>query len=55
MPSNKAVNRAAETIASFNPSIIAPQHGSILRNRRDISHLLGMLSNMEKIGIDGIA
>lgn len=55
MPSNKAVNRAAETIASFNPSIIAPQHGSILRNSRDISHLLGMLSNMEKIGIDGDA
>ena len=54
MPSGKALKYAFEKILQLPFKTIAPQHGSIIKNKKAMSHLLKLLTSMEKVGIDGI-
>jgi len=52
MPSEKALRFALEQIARIPFSIIAPQHGSVIREARDIKIVWQRLSVLEGVGID---
>jgi len=55
MPCEKALRYALEQIATIPFSAIAPQHGRIIREARDIEIIWRQLSNLTKIGIDAFA
>ena len=52
MPSEKALRFALEQIARIPFSVIAPQHGSVIREARDIKIVWRRLSVLEGVGID---
>ena len=52
MPSGKALRYAMNTIKKLDIATIAPQHGSIINNRRDIYFLIEKLASLEGVGID---
>lgn len=54
MPNGKALALAMRRIGELEIAAIAPQHGAILREQRDIQHLIELLSNLEGVGIDGV-
>ncbi len=54
MPCCKALRYTLSKIKKFDIQCIAPQHGSILKNLRDIAFVIQRLENLEKIGIDAI-
>lgn len=54
MTSGKALKNALKAIGEMNPSMIAPQHGSVIAKRRDYESFHKALVKLEKIGIDGI-
>jgi flavorubredoxin len=54
MPCKKSLNYAMETIKKLDIDIIAPQHGSVVMNRKDISFIIEKLESLEKVGIDAI-
>ena len=54
MPCEKALHYAMGQIRKFEIDTIAPQHGNILSNRKDIDFLIDRLSSLDKVGIDGI-
>ncbi|HOY66021.1 MAG TPA: MBL fold metallo-hydrolase [Candidatus Ozemobacteraceae bacterium] len=54
MPSTRALKGAMTRIAKLAPTLIAPQHGSILRSPKTIAHLIQVLGSLEAVGIDGI-
>ena len=54
MPCNKSLYYSMSVIEELPINIIAPQHGSIYRKRRDIAHLINLLKNLKEVGIDGI-
>lgn len=55
MPCKKALRYALSKIKKIDIERIAPQHGSILHNGRDISFVIHKLDTLEKVGIDAIA
>ena len=55
MPSARALRLAISRVRKVNASILAPQHGSILRSPRVIAHVLNVLEKLEGVGIDGIS
>jgi len=55
MPSTRALRFAMNRILKMDSAIIAPQHGSILRSSRVISHVIHMLQSLEAVGIDGVS
>lgn len=54
MTSNAALRHSLAQMQKISPTIVAPQHGSILPERKDIDYISSKLSSMEDIGIDGI-
>ena len=55
MPSGKALRHAMEVIGALDVAMIAPQHGSVISDRRDIGFLISSLGNLSGVGIDGLA
>lgn len=55
MPSEKALRYAMTAIRKLDIHLIAPQHGSIIGNRRDIYSLIDKLTALSGVGIDQYA
>ena len=54
MPSRKALKYAFEKILELPFDKIAPQHGSIITDNREMAHILKLLTSLVDVGIDGI-
>ncbi|MBF0124180.1 MAG: MBL fold metallo-hydrolase [Magnetococcales bacterium] len=54
IPCNKSLRYALSVIEGIQPTMIAPQHGSILYRPEDIRYAIDRLRSMNDIGIDGI-
>ena len=54
MPCCKALRYAISKIKEMDIGCIAPQHGSILHNLRDISFVIQRLEDLKEVGIDAI-
>ena len=54
MPCEKSLRYAMAKIKKLDINAIAPQHGSVLAKKRDISFILETLKSLKGIGIDGI-
>jgi flavorubredoxin len=54
MPCEKALRYALEQMATIPFTAIAPQHGRIIREARDIDIIWRRLSNLTKIGIEAL-
>lgn len=54
MPCEKALHQAMRQVRKFEIDTIAPQHGNILSNRKDIDFFIDRLGSLDKVGIDGI-
>ncbi len=54
MPSEKALRYALNQLAGIPFEIIAPQHGSVLRDEKTINYIFKRLACLGGIGIDGI-
>jgi len=54
MPCRQSLGRAMSVIKDLDINIIAPQHGIVLPNRRDIYFLIDKLATLEKVGVDSI-
>jgi len=54
MPSGKALKYAMDVISRLDVDIVAPQHGSVFANKRDIHMLTKKLSSLTQVGIDFI-
>lgn len=52
MPSGKALRYAMEVIGKLDIEMIAPQHGSIFKKKRDIDFLIEKLGTLPGVGID---
>ena len=52
MTSTKALRHAVGNIMAVDPAMIAPQHGLVVADRRDIATLADFLLRMEEVGID---
>jgi flavorubredoxin len=55
MPCCKALKHAMGIIKELAPDIIAPQHGSIITNKRDMDFLIDKLEKLENVGVDGLS
>ena len=54
MPCKKALRYALSIIKKMTIERIAPQHGSILHKKKDISFVIHKLDTLERVGIDAI-
>ena len=54
MPSNKALRYAIEKVLQVPFKMIAPQHGSIIKDKEIMRYVLEQLVALEDVGIDGI-
>lgn len=54
MPSEQALRHAMDVIGTLDIEMIAPQHGSIFANKKDIYFLIEKLRSLKGVGIDGI-
>jgi flavorubredoxin len=54
MPSTKALKYALEQILDVPFKMIAPQHGSIINDRKVMHYVFEQLINLTDVGIDGI-
>jgi len=54
MTSTRALRHSLEQIGKIPFEIIAPQHGSIIKDRDAIGHVFELLSSLKDVGIDGI-
>jgi flavorubredoxin len=54
MPSKKALRYAIEKIMEIPFKMIAPQHGSIIKDKEIMRYVLEQLASLEDVGIDGI-
>jgi flavorubredoxin len=52
MTSNRAMGHALDVIESLDVERIAPQHGSILKNKRDVQEVIRFLRKIENVGVD---
>ena len=55
MPSRKALMYALEKILEIPFEKIAPQHGSIVKDKKALKFLFKLLTSLKDVGIDGIA
>lgn len=51
MPSGQALSLAMARIAELDVTAVAPQHGGILPEPRDVRHIAGLLDTLEGVGI----
>jgi flavorubredoxin len=54
MPSTAALRYSLEQIGNIPFDIIAPQHGSIIKDKEFIRFIFEHLSALEQVGIDGV-
>lgn len=54
MPCEKSLHHAMAQFSGLEINTIAPQHGNILVNRKDIDFLINRLGCLDRVGIDGI-
>jgi flavorubredoxin len=54
MTSTKALRHALQKIAAIPFDILAPQHGSIIKDKQTIAHVFELLVSLEGVGIDEI-
>jgi flavorubredoxin len=54
MPSAKALNYALKKILDIPFSMIAPQHGSVINDKKIIRYVFEQLTNLKGVGIDAI-
>lgn len=54
MPSKKALRYSIEKILEVPFQMIAPQHGSIIKDKEIMRYALEQLASLEDVGIDGI-
>ncbi len=54
MPCSKALSHAMGLIESLPIKTLAPQHGSIINQERDINSIISLLKNLQGVGIDSI-
>jgi flavorubredoxin len=54
MPSKKALRYSIEKILEVPFKMIAPQHGSIIKDKESMRIVIEQLASMEDVGIDGI-
>jgi len=54
MTSNKALKFAFEKLMELRIDKIAPQHGSIITDKRQMIYIIKMLMTLDDVGIDGI-
>ena len=52
MPSKPALDHALNVIEALDFERIAPQHGSIIKNRKDAERVFRHLRGVEHVGID---
>ena len=54
MPSGKALRYALEQMLEIPFTMIAPQHGSIIKNKEIMRYVFELLASLKGVGIDGI-
>ncbi|MBI4633459.1 MAG: MBL fold metallo-hydrolase [Deltaproteobacteria bacterium] len=54
MPCGKALAFAMGIIKALDVQILAPQHGSVFTQKRDIDFLIKKLESLDGVGIDGV-
>jgi len=54
MPSEKALRLAIGKIMKLSAKLIAPQHGSIIYDAKDIDYISSMLYSLKGVGIDAL-
>jgi len=54
MPSEKALRHAMNVIRPLDVRTIAPQHGSVFNEKKDIDYLIEKLASLEGVGIDAV-
>jgi flavorubredoxin len=54
MPSAKALKYALETILKVPFAAIAPQHGSIIKDKKILRFVFEQLISLDKVGIDSL-
>ena len=54
MPCSKALKYAFEKILTIPFDTIAPQHGSIVRDKRELKYIFKLLTALDDVGIDNI-
>ncbi|MEJ2729288.1 MAG: MBL fold metallo-hydrolase [Deltaproteobacteria bacterium] len=54
MPSGKALRYALEQMLEIPFTMIAPQHGSIIKNKKIMRYVFELLATLEGVGIDGV-
>ena len=54
MPSEKALHQAMEVVGKLDVRVIAPQHGGIFTEKRDIDFVIGKLAGLRGVGIDAL-
>jgi len=52
MTSTRALRYALEVISKISFDIIAPQHGSVIKDKETIKYIFRVLGSLEKVGID---
>lgn len=52
MTSNRALSHALDVIESLDVERIAPQHGSVLKDRHDVQEVIRFLRKIENVGVD---
>jgi flavorubredoxin len=54
MPSGKALRYALEQMLEIPFTMIAPQHGSIIKNKEIMRYVFELLATLKGVGIDGV-
>lgn len=54
MTSNRALSNALDVIARLKVRTVAPQHGSIIRDKEDVEAIIRHLRAVRDVGIDGL-
>jgi flavorubredoxin len=52
MPSERALRNAMDVFRRLDIEMIAPQHGSVFRKKKDIAFMIDKLANLKGVGID---
>jgi flavorubredoxin len=54
MPCKKALRYSIEKILEIPFKIVAPQHGSIIKDQKIMRYIFELLTSLEDVGIDGM-
>jgi flavorubredoxin len=54
MPSEKALRYSLEQILDIPFTMVAPQHGSIINDKKILCYVFELLATLKGVGIDGV-